>query len=131
MNSHRTHKKNLIVSYKNLSEELRQILKETYPEGYRDYIQRFEKPNGDTIFVVPLETPDTMYMVKFDVVIDSAFEEDDGSKDYFDEEVEAATQSVTAAIEPMVIVAMAGIVGTMVIALLMPMMSMYDSLDSM
>lgn len=90
MNSHRTHKKNLIVSYKNLSEELRQILKETYPEGYRDYIQRFEKPNGDTIFVVPLETPDTMYMVKFDVVIDSAFEEDDGSKDYFDEEVEKA-----------------------------------------
>ena len=52
-------------------------------------------------------------------------------ENYFDEEVEAATQSVTAAIEPLVIVAMAGIVGTMVIALLMPMMSMYDSLDSM
>ena len=90
MNSRRTHKKNLIISYKNLSDELREILKETYPEGYRDHIQRFEKPNGDTIFVVPLETPDTMYMVKFDVVIDSAYEEDDGSKDYFDEEVEKA-----------------------------------------
>ena len=55
----------------------------------------------------------------------------DRAANYFDEEVEAATQSVTAAIEPLVIVAMAGIVGTMVIALLMPMMSMYDSLDSM
>ena len=91
MNSHRTHKKNLIVSYKNLSEELRTQLKEAYPDGYRDHIQRFEKPNGDTLFVVPLETPDIMYMVKFDVVIDSAYEEDDGGgKDYFDEEVEKA-----------------------------------------
>ena len=90
MSSHRTHKKNLIVSYKNLSEELQETFKEQYPEGYRDYLQRFEKPNGDTIFVVPMETEDTMYMVKFDVVIDSAYEEDDGSKDYFDEEAEKA-----------------------------------------
>jgi len=90
MNSHRTHKKNLIVSYKNLSEELQEIFKEQYPEGYRDYLQRFEKPNGGTIFVCPMETEDTMYMVKFDVVIDSAYEEDDGNKDYFDEEAEKA-----------------------------------------
>lgn len=90
MNSHRTHKKNLIVSYKNLSEELQEIFREQYPEGYSDYLQRFEKPNGDTIFVVPMETEDTMYMIKFDVVIDSTYEEDDGSKDYFDEEAEKA-----------------------------------------
>lgn len=55
----------------------------------------------------------------------------DRSALYYDEEVEASTQAVTAALEPMVIIVMAGIVGTMVIALLMPMMSMYDSLDSM
>ncbi len=90
MSSHHLHKKNLIVSYKNLSEELQETFKEQYPEGYRDYLQRFEKPNGDTIFVVPMETADTMYMIKFDVVIDSAYEEDDGGKDYFDEEAEKA-----------------------------------------
>ena len=55
----------------------------------------------------------------------------DRSALYYDEEVEASTQAVTAALEPMVIIVMAGVVGTMVIALLMPMMSMYDSLDSM
>jgi len=87
---HHVHKKNLIVSYKNLSEELLETFKEQYPEGYRDYLQRFTKPNGDTIFVVPMETADTMYMIKFDVVIDSAYEEDDGGKDYFDEEAEKA-----------------------------------------
>lgn len=55
----------------------------------------------------------------------------DRTAEYFDEEVKQSTEAVTAMIEPLVIVAMAGIVGSMVIALLMPMMSMYDSLDSL
>lgn len=90
MNSRRTHKKNLIISYKNLSEELLQLFQERYPEGYKDYLQRFDKPNGETIFVVPLETDDSVYMIKFDVKIDTAFDDDDAEKDYFDEEVEKA-----------------------------------------
>ena len=90
MNAKRTHKKNLIVSYKNLSDELKELLTEQYPEGYKDYLQRFEKPNGETIFVVPMETDDTVYMVKFDVKIDTAYSDDDSEKDYFDEAVEKA-----------------------------------------
>ncbi|MBQ6466810.1 MAG: type II secretion system F family protein [Clostridia bacterium] len=55
----------------------------------------------------------------------------DTTADYYDEEVKAATESLTALLEPMVIVALAGIVGPIVIALLMPMMSMYSSLSEM
>lgn len=90
MNPRRTHKKNLIVSYKNLSDELKQRFKEAYPEGYSDYLQRFEKPNGDTIFVVPMETEDTVYMIKFDVKIDTTITDADDDKDYYDEEIEKA-----------------------------------------
>ena len=64
-------KKNLIVSYKNLSDDLKEKFKLAYPEGYSNYITRFVKPNGDPIFVVPFETEDTAYMVKFDVKIDT------------------------------------------------------------
>ena len=92
MNSRRNRKKNLIVSYKSLSEELKEMFKERYPEGYTDYLQRFEKPNGDVIFVVPMETDDTVYMVKFDVKIDTTYSDDDMDKDYYDEEVEKADQ---------------------------------------
>lgn len=92
MNPRRAHKKNLIVSFKNLSEELKELFKEKYPEGYRDYLQRFDKPNGDIIFVVPLETDDTVYMIKFDVKIDTTLTDDDVEKDYFDEEVEKADE---------------------------------------
>lgn len=51
--------------------------------------------------------------------------------DYYDEEVEMATAQVMAAIEPMIIILLAGIVGTVVFAVIMPMMSMYSALDSM
>lgn len=90
MNTRRTRKKNLIVSYKNLSEQLKELFMERYPDGYKEHIQRFEKPNGEVIFVVPMETDDTVYMIKFDVKIDTTYTDDDSEKDYFDEEVEKA-----------------------------------------
>lgn len=85
-------KKNLIVSYKNLSEDLKELFKEAYPEGYSNYITRFVKPTGEPIFVVPFETADTAYMVKFDVKIDTLGEDlekalfDDDSEDGKEEE---------------------------------------------
>ena len=77
-------KNNLIVSYKNLSEELKEKFKEAYPDGYNDHLQRFTKPNGDVIFVVPFDTPETNYMVKFEVVIDTLGE--DLEKALFDDD---------------------------------------------
>lgn len=48
--------------------------------------------------------------------------------DYYDEEVEAATKALIAALEPAIILLMAGIVGIVVCAILLPMFSMYDAL---
>ena len=77
-------KKNLIVSYKNLTDDLKELFKEAYPEGYKDYITKFVKPNGEAIFVVPFETEDTAYMVKFDVKVDTLGEDLD--KALFDDD---------------------------------------------
>lgn len=49
--------------------------------------------------------------------------------DYYDEEVEAATDSLTAAMEPLIMVVLALIVGMIVAAVYGPIMSMYDALD--
>ena len=89
MTDHKNRKKKLIISYKNLTEELRELFKEAYPEGYREYLQKTIKTNGEPIFVVPLETDDTSYMIKFDVVIDTGLVEEDIDKDlYGDDEHE-------------------------------------------
>lgn len=90
MKPHRTRKKNLIVSYKNLSDELKKRFKEAYPDGYSDHLQRFDKPNGEAIFVVPMETEDTVYMIKFDVKIDTTLTDDVDEKDIYDDEIEKA-----------------------------------------
>ncbi len=50
--------------------------------------------------------------------------------DYYDEEVEVATQGMTAALEPVIIIFLALVIGSLVIAILQPMMSMYDQLDT-
>lgn len=51
--------------------------------------------------------------------------------DYYDEEVELATQTVMAAIEPMIILVLALIVGVLVAAVMAPMLSMYQAMDSL
>ncbi len=83
MIDHRNRKKKLIISYKNLPDNIRELFKDAYPDGYKDYLQKTIKPNGEPIFVVPLETDDTSYMVKFDVKIDTGLVEEDLDKDLY------------------------------------------------
>ena len=51
--------------------------------------------------------------------------------DYYDEEVELATQSLMAALEPMIILVLAIIVGVLVGAVVSPMLSLYTGLDNL
>ena len=50
--------------------------------------------------------------------------------EYYDEEVEMATQSLLAAMEPLIIIIMALIVVPIVLAIMMPMYSLYDSIGA-
>ena len=51
--------------------------------------------------------------------------------DYYDEEVEMAVQALMAAMEPMIIIVLAVVVGGLVGACMAPMLSMYTALDTM
>ncbi|MBO6138377.1 MAG: type II secretion system F family protein [Lachnospiraceae bacterium] len=51
--------------------------------------------------------------------------------EYYEEEVEIATQTLMAAMEPAIIIILAGIVGFLIMAIMAPMMSMYESLDNL
>lgn len=51
--------------------------------------------------------------------------------DYYEEEVEMATQSLMAAMEPMIIIVLAGVVGVLIGAVMAPMASMYTGLDNL
>jgi type IV pilus assembly protein PilC len=49
--------------------------------------------------------------------------------DFYDREVEATTESLTAALEPVMIAVLGGIVGAMVISLYMPMFQIFDLVE--
>jgi type IV pilus assembly protein PilC len=53
----------------------------------------------------------------------------DKVSDFYDHEVETATESLTAAIEPIMVVIMGGIIGVMVICLYLPMFTVYQHIQ--
>ena len=50
--------------------------------------------------------------------------------DFYDEEVETATDSLTSALEPLLVVLLGAVIGTMVICLYLPMFSIYKHIQS-
>ena len=57
-------KKRIIKSLENLSEDLRDLLKDQYPNGYEFSITCIMNAKREPIFVFPLETDDSVYLVK-------------------------------------------------------------------
>src|SRR3989337_1685705 len=57
-------KKRVIKSLENLSEDLRDLLRDQYPNGYERSITRITNAKKEPIFVFPLETRDATYLVK-------------------------------------------------------------------
>ncbi len=51
--------------------------------------------------------------------------------DYYDEEVKMTTETVMAAVEPMIILVMAALVGVLIAAVMSPMIAMYDQMGNM
>ena len=49
--------------------------------------------------------------------------------DFYDQEVESATESLTAAIEPIMVVVMGGLIGVMVVCLYLPMFTVYQHIQ--
>lgn len=50
--------------------------------------------------------------------------------DFYDHEVETATDSLTAAMEPLLVVLLGAVIGTMVVCLYLPMFSIYQNIQS-
>ena len=57
-------KKRIIKSLENLSDDLKDLLKDLYPNGYESSITRITNAKREPIFVFPLETDDAIYLVK-------------------------------------------------------------------
>ena len=57
-------KKRVIKSLENLSDDLRDLIRDQYPNGYEGSISRITNAKKEPIFVFPLETQDATYLIK-------------------------------------------------------------------
>lgn len=64
-------KKKVITSIDKLPPEIHDMVRQTYPFGWKDKIIRITKPNGEFFHAFPLDTPETAYLIKVQVKVDS------------------------------------------------------------
>jgi len=83
-------KKRLIKSLENLTDDLRDIVREQYPNGYESSITRITNAKKEPIFVFPIETEDATILVKVPVTKNSDGEYDVESAAVPDTEDDAA-----------------------------------------
>ncbi len=69
-------KKRVIKSLENLSEDLKELLRTQYPNGYEGSITRIINAKKEPIFVFPLEADDATYLIKLPATKNSEGEYD-------------------------------------------------------
>ena len=85
-------KKRLVTSFNNLTTEQQDEVKALYPRGFAEVMTRIDKPNGDFFYVIPYETEEISYLVKIDVKIDDASDDNIDDDFYGDDELKGADE---------------------------------------
>src|SRR5882724_10237123 len=88
-------KKRVIKSLESLSEDLRELLRQQFPNGYEASITRIKNAKNEPIFVFPLETEDAVYLVKVPATknSDGGYDVESGKRQEFDEAGEDTPES--------------------------------------
>src|SRR5579872_1331770 len=94
-------KKRIIKSLDNLSDDLRDLMHEQYPNGYEASITRISNAKNEPIFVFPLETEDSVYLVKVPATknSDGGYDVESGKRQEFEEAGEDGSESFNSSAE--------------------------------
>ena len=104
-----------------------------FKEALKEAVQRIiiGVPLSQPLQTCGLFPPMVYHMIHIGEEVGSTEEMLNKLADYYEEEVEMAVQSLMAAMEPMIIIVLAGIVGVLIGACMAPMVTMYGALDNL
>ena len=104
-----------------------------FKEALKDAVQQIMigAPMSQPLQACGLFPPMVYHMVRIGEEAGSTEDMLNKLADYYEEEVEMAVQSLMAAMEPMIIIVLAGVVGILIGAVMAPMVSMYAALDNL
>lgn len=81
-------KKKRIISQENLEPKVLEMFQKKYPNGFIGFVQNITSPKGENLHVVPLETEDSIFLVKVKLVTKKTREDED-EEDFGDDIPEA------------------------------------------
>lgn len=62
---------NKVIKYEDLPSDALRALRAKYPDGWKDYVRKITKPNGEFFYSISVDTETVSYLVKVNVKIDS------------------------------------------------------------
>jgi len=84
-------KKRVIKNIDNISDEVKEAIREKYPDGWQNVVMRVNKADNTFFHAITVDTEDTSYMIKVNVKVDSIeelerLENQDDDHDHDDED---------------------------------------------
>ena len=61
---------NKVIKFEDLPKDALKAIEKQYPDGWKAYIRKITKPNGDYFHAINVETKKVSYLVKLEVKID-------------------------------------------------------------
>ena len=61
---------NKVIKFEDLPKDALKAIEKQYPEGWKAYIRKITKPNGDYFHAINVDTKKVSYLVKLEVKID-------------------------------------------------------------
>ncbi|MCD4730791.1 MAG: hypothetical protein K8R74_09345 [Bacteroidales bacterium] len=61
---------NKVIKFEDLPKDALRALEKQYPDGWKAYIRKITKPNGEFFHCINVDTKKVSYLVKLDVKID-------------------------------------------------------------
>ncbi len=60
-----------VIRFEDLPHDALEAVRKKYPEGWKDFIRKVTKPNGEFFYAFNIDTDNASYLVKVNVKVDS------------------------------------------------------------
>jgi hypothetical protein len=82
-----------VIKFEELPPDALQALAIKYPDGWKDFVRKVTKPNGDFFHAINIDTENASYLVKVNVKIDSKSDVEKISESFIDKEAEKEAET--------------------------------------
>jgi hypothetical protein len=82
-----------VIKFEELPSDALQALAIKYPDGWKDFVRKVIKPNGDFFHAIDIDTENASYLVKVNVKIDSKSDVEKINESFIDKDAEKEAET--------------------------------------